>query len=102
MLGKELLDPLRVESDVANAEGLGLLDLRTTFEANKQIVRVRARSVCYDEEVRGYEIHMGRTEVAKSLAPMFQILEGNGQTVERFDGAVAEAESLGNLYSRSS
>ena len=98
MLGQELLDPLGVESNLRRAEGLGLLDLRTTFEANKQTIRVRARSVSYDEEVLGYEIHMGRTQTAKSLAPMFEIQEESGQTVQRFDGTISEDGRVWGTY----
>ena len=97
MLGRELLDPLGVESQGKCAEGLGLLDLRTTFEPNKQTVRVRARSVVYEEPVVGYEIHMGRTE-ANSLAPMFAIEEEAGSAARRFDGAVAEGGRVWGTY----
>lgn len=98
MLGKELLDPLSVESNLKSSEGLDLLDLRTTFEANKQTVRVRAQSVGCDDEVLGYEIHMGRTEAAESLAPMFQLLEENGSVVQRFDGAISEGGRVWGTY----
>lgn len=98
MLGKQLLDPLTVESDQKSAEGLGLLDLKTTFEANKQTVRVRGRSVGFDDEVLGYEIHMGRTEAAASLAPMFQLAEQGGRAVQRFDGAISQDGRVWGTY----
>ncbi len=98
MLGKELLDPLGVESGVKREEGLGLLDLRTTFEATKQTIRVRARSVGQDDDVVGYEIHMGRTEAADSLPPMFEITEEAGRAVERADGAASEDGRVWGTY----
>ena len=64
MLGKHLLDPSGVESNQKNAEGLGLLNLTTTFESEKRTERTRARSIDYDSEVEGYEIHMGWTTTA--------------------------------------
>ena len=90
MLGKQLLDPEGIESHQASANALGLLDLTTTFAADKRTVRVRARTLDSDCEIEGYEIHMGRTEAPESLSPMFQIVEESGTPVTRFDGARSE------------
>lgn len=68
MLGVTLADPAGVEADAGTVEdGLGLLRVATTFEAEKATRRTRARVVAAgwtspgDDEVEGYEIHMGRT-----------------------------------------
>jgi adenosylcobyric acid synthase len=87
MLGTHLLDPAGVESDQRTADGLGLLDLTTTFEVEKRTERVRARSIDYDSDVHGYEIHMGKTETPKSLRPMFRLLDDKGALTDRADGA---------------
>lgn len=87
MLGKQLLDPAGVESERKTAEGFGLLDLATTFEAEKRTERVRARSVEYDGDVVGYEIHMGQTEKPPSIQPMFQLMDDGGRLSDRTDGA---------------
>jgi adenosylcobyric acid synthase len=87
MLGYELVDPMGVESEQATAAGLGLLEVKTTFARTKQTTRVRGRSRDYDGEVHGYEIHMGQTEAFGSLPPMFDLLDENGQTIGRTDGA---------------
>jgi adenosylcobyric acid synthase len=52
MLGREIRDPLHVESEHDCVDGLGLLDAVTTFEATKT---TRQRAL-------GYEIHNGTTE----------------------------------------
>lgn len=98
MLGKQLLDPEGVESAQTSAEGLGLLDLKTTFVCDKQTVRIRARTLESDCEVAGYEIHMGRTEAPETLAPMFRIVEESGAQASRFDGARSEDALVWGTY----
>jgi adenosylcobyric acid synthase len=71
MLGSHIFDPLGVESGHKEIDGLGLLNIETTFEAQKITCQVEAeiREECWDgnrsftsgEGLRGYEIHMGRS-----------------------------------------
>ncbi len=77
MLGRRVQDPVKAESDVAEADGLGLLETDTVFESEKVTSQVRAR-VEADEgllkgmkgvEVAGYEIHMGRSHNQASQTP---------------------------------
>ena len=98
MLGKHLLDPRGVESDQKIAEGLGLLDLTTTFENEKRIERARARSIDYDSEVEGYEIHMGQTQASESIPPMFRLLNDHGRFTGRVDGARSEGGLVWGTY----
>jgi adenosylcobyric acid synthase len=68
MLGKVIRDPDRVESDLTQIEGMGLLDTETVFKADK--VQRQTRGVLTDVDgmlsalngvaYYGYEIHMGR------------------------------------------
>ena len=109
MLGRRILDPERVESSALAVEGLGLLDVETTFAAGKRTVRAEgeligrdagpsaaargpgapARSVRPGLPVRGYEIHMGRTQLGSGAAPLLR-LHGAGEC-EHLDGAAAGA-----------
>lgn len=98
MLGKMLLDPDRVESTSPSMEGLGLLDTTTTFEAEKTTVRIRAESLPGGEEITAYEIHMGRTEPADSLQPLFRIVENGGKPANRLEGTVSEDGSVWGTY----
>ncbi len=69
ILGQTLEDPDGIESPLPSAAGLGLLPVRTWFEAGKRTVRVRASAIggpgpfggMGDESVSAYEIHTGRT-----------------------------------------
>ncbi|HUG25482.1 cobyric acid synthase [Piscinibacter sp.] len=77
MLGGSLLDPQGVDGGVAgSAPGLGLLPLRTRFEANKLLRPVQAHfgklSGCWSAlsnvAVEGYEIRHGRSEATAATA----------------------------------
>ncbi len=60
VLGKELSDPGGVEAAPgAEVCGLGWLEVRTTFEADK--VTSRREGTALGEAIAGYEIHHGRT-----------------------------------------
>ncbi|MCW2782735.1 MAG: cobyric acid synthase CobQ [Marmoricola sp.] len=59
MLGRSISDPAGVEGSAgAFAEGLGLLDVTTTFEMEK-VLRLPS-GTAYGQPVSGYEIHHGR------------------------------------------
>jgi len=64
MMGLTIADPLGVEGPPRTVEGLGLLPVHTTLEAEKTTVR---RSFRFGHETgplcEGYEIHMGRTDI---------------------------------------
>ena len=87
MLGKELLDPERVESTTRRAEGLGLFQLTTRFEREKRTVRVTAADIETGHELAAYEIHMGRTDGPDTARPVFRIVKEMGSPSDRFDGA---------------
>jgi adenosylcobyric acid synthase len=88
MLGRELRDPLGIESNVARTDGLGLLDVVTTLEPHKQLVNAAGTLLLGDgAPVRGYEIHMGITEGAALSRPALHLGSGNDS---RADGAISE------------
>jgi adenosylcobyric acid synthase len=117
MLGRLIHDPLHVESAEAVVEGLGLLDIETTFAATKTTTQVKARVMADrgllkglgEVELTGYEIHMGRNsevenppasgsspllrgtrggQVSRPGAP-FQIVETPEGKAEYPDGAMS-------------
>jgi adenosylcobyric acid synthase len=61
MLGREIADPLEVESTDETSHGLGLLDVGTSMAAEKTLVRAFALHAISGLQVTGYEIHHGRT-----------------------------------------
>ena len=68
MLGKKIYDPHSIESPHKEVDGLGLLNIETTFEKEKTTCRVEGDLVRSSEfgykssentKLTGYEIHMG-------------------------------------------
>jgi adenosylcobyric acid synthase len=97
MLGESISDPHRVESMEAHVRGLGLLALRTHFEREKVTAQVRARvahpsfltnGTVVEEEIQGYEIHMGMVELRNVRTSLFEIRLRNGHVEMRADGAL--------------
>lgn len=103
MLGQVIRDPEHVETNAEETSGLGLLPIQTTFDREKATYQVRARishgrgwlSALAATEVRGYEIHMGRTQ---SAAPWLQITLRNGRPVSEADGAMSEDGRVWGCY----
>lgn len=62
MLGKNIFDPYRIESDQGSIQGISLLQIETTLEKDKSLKRVFATHIPTKTEVEGYEIHHGKTK----------------------------------------
>ncbi len=98
MLGDVIDDPYGVESSETHVRGLGLLALRTHFEREKVTAQVRARvargsfltgGVMSDEEIVGYEIHMGVVEPTPPRSSLFEIWSRNGRKEVCADGVIS-------------
>jgi adenosylcobyric acid synthase len=73
MLGREISDPDAIENPEARTvQGLGLLDVVTVMEPRKTLRRFTARTR-HDDEIAGYEIHMGSTSGPGAEMPMFHL-----------------------------
>jgi adenosylcobyric acid synthase len=76
MLGKRLLDPLHVESEVEETEGLCFFPFEVRFAEEKRTVRVegygRLNSTQPSTPIEGYEIHMGEINWQTHAKPTFQ------------------------------
>jgi len=96
MLGKQIYDPEHTESDLDTIAGIGLLDIATTFVADKVTHQITA--TCNHngflgldlscEHLTGYEIHMGRTEFLSEVDHAFMISSRSGQATQDADGVV--------------
>ncbi|MFZ5596922.1 MAG: cobyric acid synthase [Bacillota bacterium] len=106
MLGRELHDPEHTESDIPSLEGLGLLDITTTFARDKITTQVRAEvrgpgpmlEGARGTEVAGYEIHMGRTLLGKGAVPAFEIIHRFGGEGRSLDGAASTDGRIWGTY----
>ena len=104
MLGTKILDPMRVESNNAEVNGLGLLPILTTFEAEKQTVRARGnitvnRGLFAETrglDVTGYEIHMGQTQVQGEA--LLHVTSRRDETTNAIDGATDASGWIAGTY----
>ena len=95
MLGRKIFDPERVESQLTEVEGIGLLPITTSFDIVKTTHRVKSEvidgrgilSKCQGSEITGYEIHMGQTGGDEVRIP-FRITERSGSATASNDGAI--------------
>ena len=71
ILGRAILDPHGIESAAPEVPGLGLMDLRSTFAADKTLVRVARAETPLGVPSGGYEIHHGLTDHGPSTLPLF-------------------------------
>lgn len=105
MLGEELLDPLGTEAGVGSLEGLGLLPVKTTFEAVKSTHQVEGKIMAQEgfwsalngQRVSGYEIHMGQSLV-KQNSSLLEIQSRSGQPASFADGATIEGGRVFGTY----
>ncbi|MGG7165376.1 cobyric acid synthase [Clostridium ihumii] len=106
MLGKKINDPNRVESENLQTEGLGLLDVETTFEDKKVTTRVEGHVIdknnfITDREkinVYGYEIHMGVTKLGENANPLFEITSENEEKCSHVDGVINNEKNVIGTY----
>ncbi len=106
MLGRQINDPYHVESSEDSIQGLGLLETVTTFSREKQTYQVKARMLEHghlfpvDDELVGYEIHMGETthNGHNSVRPFARITERAGKTVDLLDGRVSADGNVIGTY----
>lgn len=104
ILGKEVKDPYSVESNIKYVKGLGLLDVTTVIEKNKITCQSEAEWLYNfakhnkNEKLKGYEIHMGRTTLAKETKPFLKIIKRSGRKVNNYDGAINKEGNVIGTY----
>lgn len=90
MMGMEVRDPDGVEGDIRQLPGLGLLPMITTMQGEKVTRRVAFHFRDNETVCRGYEIHMGETELVSGspVSPLNKLEDGKA------DGYL----SIGNVW----
>lgn len=99
MLGRTIRDPYHVESNVLEQEGLGLIDMTTTFSKEKHTVLVDGVEHFNEKKIKGYEIHMGESEHHKEHQPLVTLFNTDHQKVqERTEGILNKEEGILGTY----
>ncbi len=97
MLGRKVIDPLHLESDITETEGLGFLDIGTTISGEKTVSNVEGYWMEDKTPVKGYEIHMGRTKVNSGFRPI-KLTKRNQKPTDEFDGAASKKSHMWGTY----
>ena len=93
MLGRGIHDPLGLEGAPGSSAGLGLLDLETTLEQEKQLRNVQwPTGASRRPAVAGYEIHAGVTQGPALARPAVHLTDG------RPDGAIGDDDQVLGTY----
>jgi len=93
MLGTRILDPQGLDSSAGSVKALGLLDVETVFEPEKETRQTEGEVVAATPLlpegtlVRGYEIHMGRASLGPDAVQLMNTAHGADGAVRR-DGLV--------------
>jgi adenosylcobyric acid synthase len=89
MLGRQVHDPQGLEGEPGSTPGLGLLDLETTLESDKQLRNVSGH-LCLPGQpaMTGYEIHLGVTRGAGLAQPAVMLADGGPDGAISADGQI--------------
>jgi len=87
MLGRSIADPHGIEGAAGTSRGLGLLDVQTVLEPQKQLRLEAGRHEGTGETLSGYHMHMGATTGPDTERP-FARIEGKPEGAVSTDGRV--------------
>ncbi|MBK8176889.1 MAG: cobyric acid synthase [Rhodospirillales bacterium] len=88
MLGQRICHPDGIEGPPGEIDGLGLLDVETTLGGEKLLTEASGIELSSGLPVRGYEMHVGRTEGPARARAMLRLNSGEDGAVSA-DGFVA-------------
>lgn len=106
MLGEKVMDPLHVESENDEVDGLGLLPLETSMHGTKNTYQVKADCVSLPflgmdyagKHLSGYEIHMGETRTTAPVEGIFHITSRSMKPVDVSDGYINKSHTVFGTY----
>jgi adenosylcobyric acid synthase len=87
ILGKSIADPDGIDGPAGTVAGLGLLDIATVMTTDKSAREVTGVHNASGAPVRGYEIHLGRSEGGDCARPLVTI-EGRPDGATSADGRI--------------
>ena len=88
ILGKVVVDPDGIEGPPGEAPGLGLLDVTTVLTGDKSLIDRVGKENLSGQEVRGYEMHIGKTEGPDTKRPWLTLADGQTEGAISSEGRV--------------
>ena len=89
MLGCRIDDPLGIEGPAGGMPGLGFLGLSTEMSGDKSLTEVRGRHLASGAQLRGYEMHIGRTQGPDRGRPFIRLDDGRDEGAVSANGMIA-------------
>ncbi len=100
MLGKQIHDPLGIESKPGSSTALGLLDFESLLEKQKQLKCVQGNLKLNPSEepalVSGYEIHNGTSQGVALNKPLICLIDENN--IPKNSGVISEDNQIIGSY----
>jgi len=103
MLGRTIADPEGLEGPAQSVAGLGLLAVDTVLAGDKRTTVFTGTEAESGTPVRGYEIHLGRTEGADRMRPWLKGPEGGEGAISpdgRVRGSYVHGVFAGDAFRR--
>ena len=108
-MGQEVFDPDHVEGDIERLPGLGLLPVSTRMTGEKVTRQVKFQlfengGLATEDgtlklSMSGYEIHMGRTEVAgKTTTPIYPFVSDSAGTVLGYTAGTVAGSYIHGIF----
>ena len=97
MLGEEILDPHKVESENLSVKGIGIIPCITKLTTEKTMTRSEGITSLGDK-VYGYEIHMGETIAKGEYNYFVNLTSSNGEETSINDGYISEDRKIMATY----
>lgn len=91
MLGSDIHDPKGIEGKPGSSKGLGLLELETTLQLQKNLRNESGQLAFAEAAVQGYEIHAGTTTGKALEHPAVHLSYGS-------DGAISKDNQILGTY----
>jgi adenosylcobyric acid synthase len=98
LLGEKICDPAGMESNIKKVNGLGLLPVETILEEEKLVRKVVGTTLTDGTQVRGYEIHMGRSRILRENAKPYLRIHVPGKRHAWNDGCFVNDGRITGTY----
>ncbi|MGJ8680732.1 cobyric acid synthase [Paraglaciecola sp.] len=94
MLGNSITDPTGIEGEIGESVGLGYLKMDTVLTPQKQLTQNQGKLLLSTQNnnpvtIKGYQIHVGQTEVSPSEARFAKLKSGEEEGCISTDNQVA-------------